>query len=151
MVTNTPQSDLNRLPADTDQRSLGDLIRDLRDQSVELLKKEFDLAKTEMSQKLTKLALDAVNIAVGGLIAYAGVIALLIALSYGLMVLLQKAGMPAAHAFWVSPLIVGLLCLGGGGFLAYRAISKLKNQSVTPEKTIQSMQENKQWLQQKIS
>jgi hypothetical protein len=54
-------------------------------------------------------------------------------------------------AVWLAPLIVGGILAAVGYSLVKKALETLKRESLTPEKTTQSLQENKAWLKEKIS
>ncbi len=63
---------------------------------------------------------------------------------------LVAAGLQHIHAGWLSPLIVGVVVGLVGYSLIQKAISTLKHESLVPERTAQSLQEDKQWMQAKI-
>jgi hypothetical protein len=54
-------------------------------------------------------------------------------------------------AAWLAPLIVGGLVAGCGYVLLQKALTALKEEHLAPERTMESLQENKRWLQQKVS
>ena len=130
-------------------RSLGELLRDLSNETSALLRKEVELAKTEMSEKASKVGGDVGKIALGAAMAFLGGLAVLYAVIMGLTALLDTF-LPLGVAVWLAPLIVGgiLVMLGYGR--ASKAIADLKGTSLAPRQTTQSLQENKQWLQAKI-
>jgi hypothetical protein len=133
----------------TQERSLGELLRDLSSESSELLRKEVELAKTEMSEKAARVGADVGRIALGGAMALTGGLALLYAVIMGATALLDTF-LPLGVAIWLAPLIVGgVLALLGYGRIS-KAIADLKGTSFAPRQTTQSLQENKQWLQAKI-
>ena len=133
-----------------DGRSLGDLIKELRDESATLLRQEVALAKTEIGEKAAKAARNSAYVGVGAVLAYLGLFFVLAAAAIGLSMVLQAAGVER-HASWLGPLIVGAVVGLVGWVVLQRGLKTLKNQSVVPEKTVQSLQEDKQWLQEKVS
>src|SRR5687767_11341854 len=58
-------------------RSIADLLKELRDESSNLLRQEVALAKTEMAEKAADYGKNAASIATGGAVAYAGALLLL--------------------------------------------------------------------------
>src|SRR5918993_5925004 len=90
-------------------RSIADLLKELRDESSTLLRQEVALAKTEMTQKATDYGKNAASIAVGGAVAYAGALLLLAGVTVALALVLHRIGL-GVHGWWVATLIVG----GGG-------------------------------------
>jgi len=132
----------------TDSRSLSDLIKELRDESVALVREEVALAKTEMSEKASTIGRNTGLLIAGGAIAHLGLIFLLLAASYGLYVTIGLAGLPV-HALWIAPLIVGVVVGGIGLAMFSSAKHNLGNVSPVPERTKESLKEDKQWLQAK--
>jgi len=138
-------------PAD-DRRSVVDLLKDLRDESTALVRQEVALAKTELSEKAAHVGRNAGALAAGGVLAFAGTLFLLLAATVGLYLgLVYGAGLSHANAGWLSPLIVGGIVTAVGGAMASAAVSKLKSESLVPERTVDSLKENSKWAQNKVS
>ena len=133
-----------------DDRSLGALLKELTREISTLLRQEVDLAKTEMSEKASRVGANLGSLAVGGAVAFLGAVALLLAVIYGLGALLNNFLSPET-ASWLAPLIVGGILAAVGYSLVQKALATLKRESLTPQRTTQSLQENKEWLKQKIS
>lgn len=133
-----------------DERSIGQLLKELTHETSTLLKQEVDLAKTEMSEKASRVGTNLGSVAVGGSVALLGAIALLLAVVYGLGAILNNFLSPET-ASWLAPLIVGGILAAVGYSMIKKALDTLKRESLTPQKTTQSLQENKEWLKQKIS
>ena len=131
-----------------DSRSLTDLVKRLRDESVVLIREEVELAKTELSEKATKVSRNTGLLIAGGAIAHLGLIFCLLAASYGLYVTIGLAGLPI-HALWIAPLIVGLVVGGIGLAMFFKAKRTLANVSPVPERTIHSVKEDKRWVSKK--
>ncbi|HEX6898381.1 MAG TPA: phage holin family protein [Thermoanaerobaculia bacterium] len=133
-----------------DDRSIGQLLKELTHESSTLLKQEVDLAKTEMSEKASRVGTNLGHVAVGGAVAFLGAIALLLFAVYGLTSLLDQF-LPLGVAVWLAPLIIGAILAGVGYSMIKKSLETLKRESVAPKKTTQSLQENKEWLKEKIS
>lgn len=133
-----------------DDRSLGQLLKELTSETTTLLRQEVDLAKTEMSEKASRLGTNLGSLAVGGGVAFLGALALLAAAIYGLTSILDQF-LSLGVAVWLAPLIIGLILAAVGYSLVKKALETLKRESLAPQKTTESLQENKEWLKQKIS
>jgi putative superfamily III holin-X len=133
-----------------DERSIGQLLKELTHESSTLLRQEVDLAKTEMSEKASRVGTNLGSVAVGGAVALLGAIGLLLAVIYGLGAILNNFLSPET-ASWLAPLIVGGVLAAVGYSMMKKALDVLKRESLTPKKTTQSLQENKEWLKEKIS
>lgn len=137
-------------PAVQEERSIGQLLKELRDETTTLLRQEVDLAKTEMSEKASRFGTNVGALAMGGAVLFLGALALLAAVIYGLTSLLDQF-MSVGVAIWLAPLLVGLVLAGIGYSLTKKALDTLRQESLTPTKTTQSLQENKEWLKSKMS
>src|SRR5215208_2374759 len=128
-----------------DERSLGQILKDLSSETTTLLRQEVDLAKTEMSEKVSRVGTNLAAVGVGGAVALLGAMALVAALILGLVSLFDNFMSPEV-AVWVAPLLVGAVLAGIGYSMIKKAMATLKQESLTPKKTTQSLQENKEWL-----
>lgn len=138
------------MPPVQEERSIGQLLKELRDETTTLLRQEVDLAKTEMSEKASRFGTNVGALAMGGAVLFLGALALLAAVVYGLTSLLDQF-MSVGVAIWLAPLLVGLVLAGIGYSLTKKALDTLKQESLAPKKTAQSLQENKEWLKSKMS
>ena len=133
-----------------DDRSLGQLLKELTHESSILLRQEVDLAKTEMSEKASRVGANLGSLAIGGGVALLGALALLAFAIYGLQALLRQF-MDPDIAVWLAPLLIGVVLAVVGYSLIKKALETLKRESIAPQRTTQSLQENKEWLKEKIS
>jgi drug/metabolite transporter (DMT)-like permease len=120
-----------------DDRSLGDLFAELSRETGVLVRKEVELATTEMTNKAKVAGAHVGTVAAGGALAHAGLLVLLAALVIGLA---QLGVTP-----WLSALIVALLTMGIGYFLVSSGLTRLKQTSVTPTQTVESLKETARW------
>lgn len=125
----------------TDERSLGDLFAELSQEVNTLVRQEMKLAKTELSQKATEAGKNVAYVALGGFVAYAGFLAIILALIVGLAEFIPG---------WLAALIVGLVVAGVGYFLVQKGINELRNMNPAPRQTIQTLREDKEWLTQQL-
>jgi Putative Actinobacterial Holin-X, holin superfamily III len=114
-----------------DTRTLSELFSDLTRQLAALLRQEWMLARTELSEKVSRVGRDAVLLVAGGLVAYAGFLALLAAIIIGLATL----GM----AWWLSATLVALVVLVIGGLLIQQGISRLQHEDLEPKQTLETL------------
>jgi putative superfamily III holin-X len=132
-----------------EERSLGQLLKELSAETTTLLRQEVELAKAETSEKVARVGTNLGAVAVGGAILFAGALALLFAAVNGLTEILGHV-VSLAVAAWLSPLLLGIV-LGAIGYARVKkSVGTLKHESITPRKTTQSLQENKEWLKSKM-
>ena len=128
-------------------RSVASLLKELRDEMMTLWRQELALAKTEMSEKASKAGRNAVYIGIGGAVLFAGLLFLLVGVSALVYVGLVYAGLSHYLAGWLAPVITGAVVAVIGYVMLQKGISTLKRMSPVPQKTVESMKEDKQWLQ----
>ncbi len=128
--------------------SIADLFKDLRDEAVLLVRQEVALAKTEMSEKMARVGRNLVYVAAGLLVVFVGCVLILQAAAAGLAMGLADAGL-REQAPWLAPLIVGAVVVIAGAVTAVKGINTIKNEPLKPQQTIDSITEDKQWIQNK--
>ena len=101
------------ISTESKERSLKQVVSDLRTDAGLLVRQEIALAKSELKEKATGVAKQAALFAGAGLLAYAGLLALFAALVLGLIAI----GMAA----WLAALTVAALVLLGALLLVQRA------------------------------
>lgn len=116
-------------------RSLMGLFADLWRETQTLVHQEAQLAKAELSQKVSQVATGAGEIAAGGAVLFAGFIVLLFAAVGALELMLDTE-----HSVWLSPLIVGLVVMIIGYVLLSRGRKQITAEKLTPDRTMQSLQ-----------
>jgi putative superfamily III holin-X len=119
-----------------DDRSLGELFSTLAQDTSTLVRKEVQLAKTEMGQKASRVGKDLGFLAAGGAVAYAGLLAIIA----GVIVLVGQV-----IPMWLSAFLVGLVVAGVGYFLVRRGLDALKREDLAPRQTIETLKEDGQW------
>lgn len=120
-----------------DERSLGDLFAELSRETGVLVRKEMELATTEMTTKAKVAGAHVGVVAAGGALAHAGLLVLLAAFVIGLA---QLGVTP-----WLSALIVAILTMVIGYVLVNRGLTNLRRTSVAPTQTIESIKETATW------
>jgi uncharacterized membrane protein YqjE len=129
--------------------SIVDLLKDLRDESIALMRQQIELAKQETSEKISKLTRNAAMLAVGAVVAYTGVIFLLNGFNYLGAWGFVSAGLSQSAAVMIMSFIIGAIVAITGYVLVQKAAKTLKHTSPLPEKTIQSMKEDREWIARK--
>ncbi len=130
------------MPETRDDRSLGDLFAELAHETSTLVRQEVELARVELSQKVSRVGKDAASLAVGGALAYAGLLAIVAAAILGL----GEAGLP----WWLSALLVGVVIGGIGYLLVDRARSAIKEADLAPRRTAETLKENREWAKEQL-
>lgn len=132
--------DVSRNTTPGADRSLGELFSELSRETSTLVRQEVALARTELTAKASQVGRDVGFLAAGGAVAYAGLLAIIA----GIIILIGDL----IDNMWLSALIVGLIIAGIGYYLVQKGLSDLKNANLAPEQTIESLKENKEWVQE---
>lgn len=132
--------------------SIPQLLKDLRDETTLLLRQEVALAKREVSDKASKAAKNLGYLITGGLIAYAGAVVLLISIAVLVYYLLAElADVDNYLAGFLAFLATGLLVTIVGGVMIGKALATLKEISMVPERTVESLKNDKDWIRNKVT
>ena len=131
--------------------NLAALLRQLKDDTATLLQEEVALAKTELSEKVSSASRNLIYLAAGGFIASSALLLALMALAYLLAEFFMRREIAPGMAVFLGFLVVSTTVGSLSWVLISRALKHLGQESVTPEKTVQSLREDKQWAQSKLS
>jgi len=132
------------MPALREDRSIGELFGQLSQDMTLLFRQELQLARTEMSEKISQVTSNLVSVVAGGFVAYVGALALVAALILGL----HEA---ADIAPWVSALIVGGIFAIAGYFMLNRGLKELKRVDLAPRRTVETLKDDVQWAKEQRS
>lgn len=128
--------------AQTQQRSLGELVSELVEHTQGLVRDEIRLSKLEMTEKAKLAAKDAVMVGAGVGVAAVGALVLLAA-----VVLIFALFMP----LWLAALILGVVATAAGVAIAMSGLAALKKIDPAPRQTIQTLREDKAWLRAELA
>lgn len=127
-------------PVERDAPSIAALVSDLTRETSELISREAELARLEMSQAITRLETGMSSMALGGVVALGGFLVLLAAAVLGLDLVV--------HAPWLSALIVGGVAMALGGVLL--ALGKSRLTHLTPERSLRSLRRDGELVQEHL-
>ena len=134
-----------------EQSSIVYLFKKLRDDTATLVRDEVSLAKTEISEKIASTSRNVGYLAAGALVAYAALMVILQGLSLLLRALFIAGGMSEASAsllgFLIIGAVVGVIC----AILILKSLNTLKKEPLTPTKTAETLKQDKEWVQNKVS
>lgn len=121
------------------RESFGELLGELANNSAALVRDEIALAKQEISEKINALRSGVVTIAIGALIGFIALLTLTAAAVAGLALVMSTA---------LAALIVGGVLAIIGGSIAMSGSARLKRTNFKPQQTMQTLEEDKEWLKQ---
>jgi uncharacterized membrane protein YqjE len=123
------------------ERPLGDILRDIANNIGEIIRSEFQLAKTELSDRLVRLARPATTTAIGAMLGMYALGFLLLTIMFVLRIAIPE---------WLAALIV--FCIAGvlGSIMLAAGLHGLWQVRVAPDRTVATVKENVQWAKQQL-
>lgn len=136
-----------RLAAEA-RKSVPTLVRELVDEARGLIRNEIELAKAETRETVAVVSRNLATLAIAFGIGLAAILALSAALNRGLTSLLTL-WVEVEVAVWLAPLILGVVFALVSAALVFKAIRTIREQDLVPERTRQTLEEDKEWLLEK--
>jgi hypothetical protein len=125
-------------PRTQTQPSIGELFGELTRETGTLIRQQMELARLELSQRVSRLGKGLTRVVIGGALATGG----LLAIVAGIVLAVTAMGVPA----WVSALVVGAALALVGYLLAQQAITAMSREDLTPQATLETLTENAEWI-----
>ena len=132
------------MPELRQERSIGELFGQLTQDMTLLVRQEVQLARTEMSDKLSRFTNNLVSVLAGGFVAYVGGLALVAAL---ILAIRDLANISLAF----SALIVGAVLAIVGYVMLQRGLKELKRVDLAPRRTVETLKDDVQWAKEQRS
>jgi uncharacterized membrane protein YqjE len=136
------QEENSREQQEREERSIGELFAELSQKTTTLVRQEIELAKVEMSQKASRVGKNVGFLLIGGVVAYTGLLAVV-----GAAIIL----LGQMIAYWLSAAIIGVVIAAVGAVLVVRGANTLRQEEPTPRETVETLQEDKEWLKDQRS
>lgn len=127
---------------DSNSTSIAGLVRQLTREVPSLFTKELALAKVEITEALNTTKAATISMASGGIVLMAGFIMLLLS---------AVLGLSQVMAPWLAALIVGGVVCVVGLVMVSAGKKKLDPAAFKPERTINSMQKDKEAVKGKVA
>jgi len=126
----------------TGEESVGTLLSGLLGDLQDLIRGEIALARTEMREELETVKSGAVSLAVAAVFGLTGLIVLML-------------GIASFLTRWISQtqalVLVGIVVLVLAGIAGMMGKQRLSASSIKPDRTIESLKEDKEWASQQVS
>jgi len=123
----------------TEARSVSEVLQDIVRNLQEMVRYEIRLAKVEIRGEIKEAVSSGAWIAAGGVAAISASMFVLWALAYAL-----ATRMP----MWAATLTVGLVLAAAAAALIMSGIRRAQRIDLVPERTVESVKENLEWMKQ---
>ena len=120
-------------------RSVADVLQDIFRNVQDILRSEIRLAKAEIRQEATQAATAALWMTIG-------VVGLLSAWMF--MLWTAVYALATVLPIWAATLVIAVAMAGAGGIVIRTGLRRLTRIKPMPERTIESLQENLEWMKQ---
>jgi hypothetical protein len=117
------------------------LVRDLTHDVKRFVREEINLAKTETIENISCYGRNSAILAVGGFVAYAGLIVFLVGVGIVIGFGFEALGLDPLLANFIGLALIGVLVMGTGGLLALKGIKAFSRASLAPQKAIDAVKQ----------
>jgi len=133
-----------------ENESLPTLFSRLGDDVVQLFDTKVSLLKVELREEASAYARGGVMIAVGGIVAAIGFALLNVALAFGISTLFGDTALSQPARYAIGFVTAGVLYLIVGTIIISAVKSKLAKQNLVPDRTVEELRKDKQWLKNEL-
>jgi len=127
-----------------EDRSIGELFGQLTQDMTLLVRQEVQLARTEMTEKLSRFTTNLISVGAGGFVAYLGGLALMAAL------ILAVRDLANISLAWSALIVGGILAIIGYVMLQ-RGMKELKKTELAPRRSVENIKDDVQWAKEQRS
>ena len=138
------------LPTRTDNESLPTLFSRLGDDVLELFNSQLALFKVEIKEEAGAYARGVTMIAIGAVIAVVGFALLNVAIAFAVSTLFAQANFSQPASYALGFVVTGAFYLIVGAILVMLMKNRLAKQELVPQKTVQELRKDKQWLKNEL-
>ena len=148
----TPARETSRAltPKTDNNESLPALVGRLGDDVMQLFDTKISLLKVEMKEEVSAVAKSGALIAAGGIIAAIGFALLNVAIAFGISTLFAGTNLSQPAQYAIGFLVTGLLYLIVGAIIVTAMKNRLAKQHLVPDRTVEELRKDKQWLKNEI-
>lgn len=133
-----------------ENESLPTLFSRLGDDVVQLFDTKVSLLKVELKEEANAYARGGAMIAVGGIVAAIGFALLNVALAFGISTLFGDTDLSQPARYAIGFVTAGVLYLIVGTIIISAVKSKLAKQNLVPDRTVEELRKDKQWLKNEL-
>ncbi|HEV7475619.1 MAG TPA: phage holin family protein [Pyrinomonadaceae bacterium] len=130
--------------------SLPSLFGRLGDDVMQLFDTKMSLLKVELKEEANEYARDGIMIGIGGMVAAIGFALLNVALAFGISTLFANVDLSQPAKYAIGFVTAGVLYLIVGGLMIMAMKNRLAKQSLVPNRTVEELRKDKQWLKKEL-
>ena len=140
----------SRESASPETESLPSLVGRLGDDVIQLFDTKLSLLKVEIKEEVDAYVRGAMAIAMGGIVAAVGFALLNVAIAFGVSTLFAEADLSQSTKYALGFVITGVFYLLIGGLVVVVTKNRLAKQGLIPNRTVEELRKDKQWLKNEL-
>lgn len=140
----------NGLDVRNDNESLPNLFSRLGDDVMQLFNSQLALFKVEIKEEANAYARGVTMIAIGAVIATVGFVLLNVAIAFAVSTLFAQANFSQPASYALGFVVTGGFYLLVGAIVVMLMKSRLARQDLVPQRTVEELRKDKQWLKNEI-
>ena len=144
------RADGNELITRNDAESLPNLFSRLGDDVMQLFNSQLALFKVEIKEEANAYARGVTMIAIGAVIATIGFALLNVAIAFAVSTLFAQANFSQPASYALGFVVTGGFYLLVGAIVVMLMKSRLSRQDLVPQRTVQELRKDKQWLKNEL-
>jgi len=149
-ATKTSLTNTNGLDIRNDNESLPNLFGRLGDDVMQLFNSQLALFKVEIKEEANAYARGVTMIAIGAVIATVGFALLNVAIAFAVSTLFAQANFSQPASYALGFVVTGGFYLLVGAIVVMLMKSRLSRQDLVPQRTVQELRKDKQWLKNEL-
>ncbi|MGH9968621.1 MAG: phage holin family protein [Pyrinomonadaceae bacterium] len=134
----------------TETESLPSLVGRLGEDVMQLFDTKLSLLKVEIKEEANAYVRGGIVLALGGIVAAIGFALLNVAVAFGVSTLFADADLSQAARYAIGFVITGLFYLLLGAIVVVSIKNRLAKQDLVPNKTVEELRKDKQWLKNEL-
>jgi len=136
--------------APPETENLPSLVGRLGDDVMQLFDTKLSLLKVEIKEEVNAYVRGGVAIAMGGIVAAVGFALLNVAIAFAVSTLFSATNLSQSMKYALGFVITGVFYLLIGGIAIMATKSRLAKQDLIPNRTVQELRKDKQWLKNEL-
>lgn len=150
MAASANSATATALTTKNDNESLPTLFTRLGDDVMQLFDTKMSLLRVELKEEANTYARSGIMIGVGGIIAAIGFALLNVALAFGISTLFADTALSQPARYAIGFVTAGVLYLIVGTIIISAMKSRLAKQNLIPDRTVEELRKDKQWLKNEL-
>jgi uncharacterized membrane protein YqjE len=149
-ATKTNLIGVNESPTRSETESLPTLFSRLGDDVMQLFNSQLTLFKVEIKEEANAYMRGAIMIGLGAVVALIGFALLNVAVAFGVSTLFAQSNLSQAASYALGFVITGIFYLLVGAIVVTAVKSRLARQDLVPNRTVEELRKDKQWLKNEL-